>query len=436
MALQLNTTSSITDYLKSVGKPSDYNSRLATYNTSGLNNRLGDYTGSATQHIALLKHLNSPSQTGDISAPTSYKNVQTGVSSTGEPIYSSGVGTPPPVYTPPVRSETAPTEPQTGSSGITASEAMSSIPQFPSTDEILSKVLGSPSFQNFQQGKEAQTAFDIGSAAAEKQKLAGEASANTQAFINKMGRRGLFFSGETEGGIQALASSLASSTLGVDRQLANKLLQSDVQTNEKIMSQVEKVVSDAQAGRKEAISALEKVGLTVVGDKVLPTLAAQSQDRAERNAILAVERENRLAQTAEFNQDVTLARLKLSEDAAARAATSLQLSIDRAAGGGSITSGGLTISKDQIGTAAGELNARRGPDGWTDPYVYMQAYRQWTEQGGLPQDFAKSFPPKLYVNPQASSIPGLLPEFLKNKPSNNVLIFSSSAIGEALDSGE
>jgi len=66
----------------------------------------------------------------------------------------------------------------------------------------------------------------------------------------------------------------------------------------------------------------------------------------------------------------------------------------------------------------------------------LAAYQQWTQQGGLPQDFTKNFPPKLYVNPAATNIPGLLPEFLQNNPSNNVLIFSPSAVQGALDEGE
>ena len=194
------------------------------------------------------------------------------------------------------------------------------------------------------------------------------------------------------------------------------------------MSMVEDVVKDAQDGRKEALASLEKVGLTIIGDQVVPTLAAEREARQ-------IQSEERLAQTAEFNQQATLARLQLSEEAADRAATSLQLSINKAAGGKTVTSGGLTISTDAIGNAAGELNAKRGADGWTDPYLYMEAYKQWTNQGGLPQDFAKSFPPKLYVNPAASGL-GILPEFLQNKPSNNVLIFNPASMQAALDEGE
>lgn len=424
MALKLNVTTSIVDALKAQGKPSDYNARLSLYKSSGLDTRLGQYVGSAAQNTALLKGLNASTSKPVEPLPIDFSTF----SPESKAIYDKATGGKLPAGVVDTSPKPPPPEEPVGNSGITATQALSSIPSAPTTDDILSKVLGSPAFQNYQEGAEASRAYTVGSAEAEKQKLEATAAANTQAFIDRMGQRGLFFSGETQSGIQALAEGLASSKLGVDRELANQLIQSDVKTRDKIISMVESVVKEAKDGRKEAIASLENVGLTIVGDEVVPTLAAQREERQ-------IQSEERLAQTAAFNQQATLARLELSEQAAARAAKSLQLSIDMAAGGKTVTSGGLTISSDAIGTAASELNAKRGADGWTDPYLYVEAYRQWTDQGGLPQDFANSFPPKLYVNPAASGL-GILPEFLQNKPSNNVLIFNPAAIQSALTEGE
>ena len=437
--MRLNTTTSITDFLKSQGKPSDFGSRESLYKSSGLEERLGKYVGSVSQNTAFLKNLSTPTSTGaltqeQLDAQNAERGItqvnrdpaKVGVSIANESLSETGVDT----------NQTG----NIGSSGITASQALSSIPGVPSTDEILGQVFNSPGFQNYMTGTQAQDAYDIGSASAEKQKLEGEAASNTRKFIDTMGRRGLFFSGETESGLQSLVESLATSKLGVDRKLANELIQSDVKTRNTIMNMVEGIVKDAQNGRKEAVSALEKVGLTIVGNQVLPTLAAQSAERAERNAVLAQEREARLTATTEFNQQATLARLELSEEAAKRAATSLQLSIDRAAGGGIVTSGSLSISRDQIGTAASTLNAARGADGWTDPYLYLQAYQQWTGQGGLPQDFTKTFPPSAYVNPAATNVTKdgspLLPKFLQNNPSNNIITISPASIQASLEGGE
>src|SRR3990167_3717769 len=55
----LNTGSSVVDYLKSTGKDSSFSSRKSLYETSGLKERLGDYTGSTNQNLAFLKQLQS-----------------------------------------------------------------------------------------------------------------------------------------------------------------------------------------------------------------------------------------------------------------------------------------------------------------------------------------------------------------------------------------
>lgn len=293
MALKLNTTTSIVDFLKSQGKASDFGSRESLYNSLGMGNRLGKYTGSSDQNVAFLKSLQTPT------APSAAQPIPTG--NTPTPITNEGTQQ---------QSGTGTTGPQPeatiGSSGMTASAALSSIPGVPSTDEILGKVFSSPGFQNFQMGQEAQNAYDIGSAAAEKEKLAGEAVANTQKFIDNMGRRGLFFSGETQSGIQSLIEGLAVSKLGVDRELANDLLQRDVKTRDTIMKEVENVVKDAQRGRADAISSLEKVGLTVIGDKVVPTL------EAERLALSRAS-EQRLQESAELKRELDLAKFEVNQ---------------------------------------------------------------------------------------------------------------------------
>ena len=64
--IKLNTTTSIVDLMKSLGKPSDYNSRANLYKESGLADRLGSYVGSASQNTAFIKSLGTPSLTGAI----------------------------------------------------------------------------------------------------------------------------------------------------------------------------------------------------------------------------------------------------------------------------------------------------------------------------------------------------------------------------------
>src|SRR3990167_791032 len=51
----LNTTSSITDYFKSIGLPSDFSTRQTVFNNLGLNKTLGQYVGSSNQNPNFLK---------------------------------------------------------------------------------------------------------------------------------------------------------------------------------------------------------------------------------------------------------------------------------------------------------------------------------------------------------------------------------------------
>ena len=402
--VKLNTTTSIVDLVKSLGKDSSFTSRKSLYETSGLSQRLGAYTGSADQNVAFIKQLNSGAQ-----QPAEAPPVQT-------------------TATPPAPSEPAPSSSGTSTAdilqnkGLSATDVTSSIPEIPSADEILNNVFNSAGFQNYSQKKSVAEQLTTGNAESQKAQLESRAKSDTQSFINQMGRRGLYFSGETQTGLASLAESLAMSKLDIDRNLAGDLLKSDLDAQEFVLGEVEKLVKSAQAGRKEAIDSLEKVGLTVIGDKIVPTLTAQ-------NAALAAQREERIAASAAENLRLSEERLTLSEEAAARAERALVLRENDNAGGGTVTSGGLNISKGQIGKAANTLNAARGPDGWTDPYLYLQAYQQWTGQGGLPQDFVKSFPPSAWVNPEAT----FLPTYLQNKPSNNVLTITPSILQSALE---
>lgn len=440
--LKLNTSTSIIDFLKSQNKPSDFSSRESLYNSSGLSERLGKYVSSGAQNIAFLKNLNTPASTGAIDPKMPDPTAPVDTSSfTPQQMdaYNSAKALIPKSGTDTAVDTTPKAEPTIGTGGITASAAASSIPPTPSADDILNSVLNSAGFQNYQQQSDLSKELDIGGAQAERQRLETKTAADTQQFINSIGRRGLFFSGETTTGLQALAENLATSKLGVDRKLAGQLLESDLKTKEEIIKQVGQVVKDAQNGRKEAIAALEKVGLTVIGDQVVPTLAS-------KNADLAAAREERLIQSTAASQAASDERLRLAQEAGDRATKALQLSIDKAAGGGVITSGALNITKKSIGNAATTLinsksilydangnpiGNKQTPSPWVDSNLYTKMYQQWTSQGGLGQDFVKAFPPSLYVDPNDKT----LPTYLQNKPSNNVITISP-AMMEAAFSGE
>ena len=405
--VKLNTTSSITDFLKSQGKDSSYGARSSLYKTSGLEERLGAYVGSAAQNTAFLKNLQTPAQTGEMSrdpAPVGdVKPLTTGpVTTPSGAVIDAGTGG---LITPPPTPEPTPTD-TIGSSGLTASQAASSIPQMPSADEILQSVLSSSGFQNFQQGKDLSKELDIGNAQAQKQALEVKTAADTKAFVTSIGRRGLFFSGETTTQLQALAESLASSKLGVDRKLAGQLLQSNLDTKEKIIDQVGQLVKDAQQGRKDAISALEKVGLTVIGDQVVPTLAARSAElseanrqadnaRADMNARLAIQREERLTENMMRLQENSDRSFALSVAASNRAAEAV-------ARGSQADREDNAISSFASAFVAGATLANGIPildsSGWVTPEAWKAAIADAPKEGLTRDKFIKDFGYLLFVD--------------------------------------
>ncbi len=44
-------------------------------------------------------------------------------------------------------------------------------------------------------------------------------------------------------------------------------------------------------------------------------------------------------------------------------------------------------------------NPNRGPDGYVNPAIYYQLYKEWINKGGLAADFTKTFPIKNFINP-------------------------------------
>lgn len=369
MAVTLNTTTSISDYFKSKGLASDYGTRETVYKNIGLEDRLGSYTGSVTQNPAFIKALGGYSDeqlkqalTGKVTltaaapttpapsttTPTSFTNAQT---AEGTDVY---IGNPAlnPQFSYPTPSSASSATSVAGSSGISASDALASIPGMPSTDEILGQVFASPGFQNFQQRQQLGSEFLSADAAREKQKLEQSSATKTQEFINSMGRKGLFFSGDTQSGIAQLAESLAASKLDVDRGLAKDLIEKDFDTRDRIYSDVEKIVKDAQAGRKEALDALNDVGLTVIGGKVVPTLAAQREERLieAEDRVAAYQQANFELQQAKFEvsqakseqqMEIAIARLELAQERAENSKDELSVAEKRAEAVVSLNRNGL-----------------------------------------------------------------------------------------------
>lgn len=285
----LNTQSSIVDYLKSIGKPSDYASRETLYKQSGLEQRLGTFAGSANQNTNLLNFLKTQSSQTSIpvpatptSAPLTYGQPYMGGTvkfdaQTGTPL-SPGQTTvvPPPPTTPtpaPTPTPVGVTPPPTYS----AQDALSALGVKNYTPEQLaSQALASPQFKLFQEGQGVTAQGQLAVSEAQKAELQTRFEADKTNLENKLAVSGLAFSGIRAEQVESLVNSLASSKLNIDRETAQKLLEQNQNTKEKFYDIVVDVAKQASEGKKEALSILEKQGLTIGldGKTLVPTLAA------------------------------------------------------------------------------------------------------------------------------------------------------------------
>lgn len=77
----------------------------------------------------------------------------------------------------------------------------------------------------------------------------------------------------------------------------------------------------------------------------------------------------------------------------------------------------ITAGEQKLNAAKGDPNSPNY-DGWTDPYLYKQAYEDWvTEKVGTSKEFIAAYPPNKYINPAATKNLDLkLPVYLQNNP--------------------
>lgn len=71
-----------------------------------------------------------------------------------------------------------------------------------------------------------------------------------------------------------------------------------------------------------------------------------------------------------------------------------------------------TTGADSAG-GAGSLGLERGADGYVDPNEYVKKAMAYEKSGGSMKKFIANYPPSNYLNPEAMSIPGLIPDYLK-----------------------
>ena len=152
-----------------------------------------------------------------------------------------------------------------------------------------------------------------------KQELNAKYESEREALENSLAESGLAFSGIRNTQLKALADNLAASELSVDRKFASKLLDADLDLREGILKGVAELIKDAKANRKEAIDQLNAVGLAIVGDQIVPTLATIREERAAQNQEFQMLRQLAADERSEAQLEISQKRFELAEASAARA---------------------------------------------------------------------------------------------------------------------
>ena len=180
-----------------------------------------------------------------------------------------------------------------GLSGMSASEVLGNY-STPSEGELVDQFLNSTQGKLEMEKLELKNMTAQGKADAAKQALETKYSSEKEGLENRLAANGLAFSGIRGTQVKALADSLATSVLGVDREFATKLLDADINFRETILDGVSDLIKAAADDKDDAIKQLNAAGYAVVGDQLVPTLARQNATaddiRADANLAIAQKR--------------------------------------------------------------------------------------------------------------------------------------------------
>lgn len=249
-------------------------------------------------------------------------------------------------------------------SGTTAASVLEGlgINKIPTAEELSQKALSSPEFQLLQEKLGLKTTASQAETEAAKAKLDAQYASDKDALENKLAANGLAFSGIRATQVKALVDNLASSKLDLDRKIASNLLDANLSLKEGMLKAAADVIKDAQNGRKEALAALKDVGLTVVGNQVVPTLASQREARIEEQFQRVQERLE--AQALEPSVSEKLRSSKI----------------------------------EALAKAGPALSASKGTDGFVDPAIYLKLRNDYVQVIGDVNEFDEVFSPMLSLD--------------------------------------
>ncbi len=166
---------------------------------------------------------------------------------------------------------------------------------------------------------------------------------------------------------------------------------------------------------KQAIS----LGIDLTADNAADVVAKAVQDIgvSKENILSAYKEAKKAADAAALklkqdNDKATMDLLKGQADIAKTKAETSKLYQD-AASVGTVKSGNLKIATSDVAALQNYFNQNRGKDGYTNTGDYLKSLSDWQAGQGLANDFFKYYPPKLYLNPNDSTLPTYLKDALK-----------------------
>lgn len=173
----------------------------------------------------------------------------------------------------------------------------------------------------------------------------------------------------------------------------------DFQTLSDSMARYKEIQTEKNQAVKDMHSSLASANREVTFDSPALYEAYNTLDDADKEAFIQAVADKYGASVMSVMSALTTEKQK--ETKADLATQNARATLAKKRSGGS--TGGM--SKAQIQLGEDKLNATRGDDGYVDPFVYAQAFKEWK---GTTKQFLTAYPPADYVNPAATNLPKYL----------------------------
>lgn len=353
----LNTSTSVVDFLKSKGQDSSFTARRKLFSEGGFDKRLGEFEGSASQNLALLKSLQNTT-TEEAQPRTLRLGTDISKSTIVKPpnFLGSGTGTSQPTTaTPDIPSSTTATNAfETSSAAPTPDKPatfteqikervpetsgqfnLTQVPDIapPSSADVLARARGETDVQL----AEEQKAFEEG-------RLPAQIENGIKNVRSDLASRGLIFSGATGLAEQEVRDQALVDKFNIDLKFAKILGGAIDRAARELGQDIEDIVKAAKDQRGEEVKFLRDMGLAVDPStgELFPTFAARKE---------AFSQDLREAQFA-FSQAKSAIQIQQAQDRLEISIANLGIALERESRLGDESTGGFTNTQVASGAVA------------------------------------------------------------------------------------